>query len=202
MPPKASTAVTKSRLRSDSTCARVTRAKLGMPVMPTATSAAAWLRPRTAISAMAKQDARAGQQHVDDAHQQRVAPAAEEAGDEADRHADQRRDRNRAGRGQQRGPRAVDARGPKCRGRARRCRTSAPREGPSSIARDVLAQRVDGERTREECRGETRSEKEQARPGGAIHAAAEICWRALMTGPTLPAAPPAKRSRRGPPGPA
>ena len=53
MPPNASTAVTKSRLRSDSTWARVTRAKLGMPVMPTATSAAVWLRPSTAISAMA-----------------------------------------------------------------------------------------------------------------------------------------------------
>ena len=29
------------------------RAKLGMPVIPTATRAAAWLRPSTAISAMA-----------------------------------------------------------------------------------------------------------------------------------------------------
>jgi hypothetical protein len=44
-------AVTKSRLRSRSTCARVILAKLGMPVMPTATSAAAWLRPSTAIRA-------------------------------------------------------------------------------------------------------------------------------------------------------
>ena len=48
------------------------------------------------------------EQHVDDAHQHRVAPAAEEAGHQADGHAEQRGDGHRAGGRQQRGARAVD----------------------------------------------------------------------------------------------
>jgi hypothetical protein len=69
------------------------RAKLGTPVMPTATRAAVWLRPSTAISAIANRMLGQRQQHVDEPHQHRVAPAAEEARDEADRDADHGGDR-------------------------------------------------------------------------------------------------------------
>ena len=47
-----------------------------------------------------EQDAGQRQQQVDDAHQQRVAPAAEEPGNQSDRHADRGRDHDRARSGQ------------------------------------------------------------------------------------------------------
>ena len=93
MPPKASTAVTKSRLRSDKHLrpghAGEARDAGDADRDEGRRLAAAEHRDQR----HGEQDARQRQQHVDDAHQHRIAPAAEEAGDEPDRHADGSRDR-------------------------------------------------------------------------------------------------------------
>ena len=109
-----------------------------------------------------------------------AGPAARRRRASAARRASRRRSRRRArsarrsdaaigdgaGRGQERGPRAVDDAGRRCRGRVRRCRTNAPRTGPRAAATRSCASGSNGEPVREE-RGEHRHREEERRSPSA-----------------------------------
>ena len=192
-PPNASTAVTKSRLRSDSTWARVMRAKLGMPVMPTATSAAIWLRPSTAIIAMANRmpgsASSTSTKRISTASRQPPKkPATRPIGTPIGAGDD-----DRARRREQRGARAVDRHGPGCRGRVRRCRTNARPTGRSQRRRRGPASSgSSGSRSRR-----SRQQRSRRRGTASAEQRARCARAAAPTAPTTGAAPSSDARDRG-----
>jgi hypothetical protein len=106
-----------------------------------------------------EENVRQCEQHVDAAHQQRVAPVAIEAGDQSDRDADQRRDQDGAEGGDQRGAGAIDDAGEDV---AAELVSAKPGLGGGRLQRirDALCQRIE----RQEA-GEDRGQRDQGQEG-------------------------------------